>query len=332
MLEPVKITLLSLPFLDPSPAFGFDTRTPLPSPIVACPLSAEVQRAIDACVTTGNAVLELGSQLSETSAHLCRAVGLDGRAVLADVKRKEATSGRSRGRDVAPFLGGGPPRTPSHANVARESFVDRVEYHELERYEEWRALVKGGRQFDVIILDVASTIGNDLHLSALSIANEFIASQRNLRSVVVKSKVLSKLSRRIIHSQRLLDGTVALPAKDELDGYPDPLIIPCVGVNDYRNTIPYVVDQGDEVIEVGCHYGTTTSLLYDASVTKEGLGFCAGVDIGEKIIQSARRRYPEINLRSWMLGTRSICSRSKGNIVDATRLLVMMLCTQTSVA
>jgi hypothetical protein len=217
-------------------------------------------------------VLELGAQLSDTSAHLCRAVGAGGRAVLVDVKRKVATSGRSIGRDASLFVETDDLH-PESITTDTESFVDRTEYHELEQFDQWRELVitegSAHRQYDVMILDVSSTIGNDLHLTAMSLANEFIASQTKSRAIIMKSKLLSQFSKRIIHSQRLSDGTVRLPSKDELDRCSTPVIIPCVGVNDYRKTIPYVVESGDEVIEVGCHFGSTTSLLHDAAVAKE---------------------------------------------------------------
>ena len=141
-----------------------------------------------------------------------------------------------------------------------------------------------------MILDVGSTIGNDLYLSAFIICNEFISYQQP-RVVIVKSKVLSSLAKRIIHSQRLLDGTTKLPS--QLERSTTPILIPCVGVNDYRQTIPMVVRKGDSVLEVGCHYGTTTELLHDAAVIKNK-GFCAGVDVGIKIIHNAKSRYPNM--------------------------------------
>jgi len=293
-------TLLFLDLVLPAFCFSAKASSSSPPPIIACKSTKEVQRAIDIYINPNDVVLELGAQLADTSAHLCRAIGSNGKAVLVDVKRKEATSGRSIGRDTSLFFG----HTDDNAIDTEDLFIDQAEYHELEQFDQWRELMlmtnneDSLRKYDAMILDVGSTIGNDLYLSALSLANEFIAKQPKTRVVIVKSKVLSNFSRRIIHSQRLLDGTVNLPMKDELDRLPDPIIIPCVGVRDYRRTIPFIVEQGDDVIEVGCHYGTSTSLLYDAAVMKGGDndsgGFCAGVDIGEKIIQNAKRRYPEM--------------------------------------
>lgn len=268
---------------------SFSPRTKNFVPIIACKSTSEVCKAIDVYVNSDDRVLELGAQLSGISTHICKTVGPAGNAVLVDVKRKDATSGRSQGRDTTPFLG-----TSSESENNSANFVDRVEYHELDQFDQWRELTKDNQSYQVLVLDVGSMIGGDLYLSALSLAYEFIGNQQHLpRAIIVKSKVLNNLSRRIVHSQRLLDGTIKLPEKDELDKFPNPIIIPCVGVNDYRKTIPILLEQGDEVIEIGSHYGSTTTMLHDAVKNGED-GFCVGVDIGDKIIASAKKRYPEV--------------------------------------
>ena len=50
------------------------------------------------------------------------------------------------------------------------------------------------------------------------------------------------------------------------------------------------------MLEVGCHFGTTTALLYEAvnpnpKTGDKSYGFCAGVDIGEKIIANAKKKF-----------------------------------------
>jgi len=267
----LSIFLLLL-HLSPISCFNTKPSRTKPTPIITCKSNAEVRQAIDIYINPNDRILELGSQLSDTSSYLCQAISADkGTAVLVDVKRKETTSGRSKGRDVSIL----------------QTFANRIEYHELELFEQWKELIKQ-QHFDVLVVDVGSTIGNDLHLSALTICNEFISYQQP-RVVIVKSKVLSSLAKRIIHSQRLLDGTTHLPT--QLERSTTPILIPCVGVNDYRQTIPMVVRKGDSVLEVGCHYGTTTELLHAAAVIKNK-GFCAGIDIGS--IMNAKRRYPDI--------------------------------------
>ena len=113
-----------------------------PPPIITCKTNAEVRRAIDIYINPNDRILELGSQLSDTSTYLCQAISTDdnGTAVLVDVKRKETTSGRSKGRDLSIL----------------QSFANRIEYHELEQFEQWKELIKQPKQFDGLILDVGS--------------------------------------------------------------------------------------------------------------------------------------------------------------------------------
>jgi hypothetical protein len=196
-----------------------------------------------------------------------------------------------------------------------------VDFVELDQFDQWRNVVVSSIQqeqssnFDALILDVGTMIGNDLHLTALSLANEFLKlialkneesskneegnSIRMPRVVLIKSKSLSSLARRLVHTQRLLDGTKSLPSILERSQHP--YIIASVGVEEYRRTIPHVVREGDELLEVGCHFGRTTSILHHAaaqttmpSEDKDSGGFCIGVDIGPKIIQNAQKQYPDI--------------------------------------
>jgi hypothetical protein len=181
--------------------------------------------------------------------------------------------------------------------------------------------------FDVLILDVTAMCGNDLELTALSTVTEFVnhQHQRNhnnnkddakprLRVVIIKSKALTSLARRLIHAQRLCDHhdgiatTSTLSSTDTRTIIPDlkwprrddrPYLVAAVGVGEYRQTIPYVVRPQDAMVEVGCFKGTTTKLLHQAAATakEEGdirLGYCIGVDIGPKIIARAQRELPNM--------------------------------------
>ncbi|KAL7454517.1 hypothetical protein ACHAWC_006142 [Mediolabrus comicus] len=116
-----------------------------------CKSTAEVTAAIDIYVKSDDNVIELGAQLSDISTCLCRAVGTDGKAVLVDVKRKDATSGRSKGRDTTPFLG--PTSQYSSSSSSKDDFVDRVQYHELDQFDQWREITRGNN-YQVMILDV----------------------------------------------------------------------------------------------------------------------------------------------------------------------------------
>lgn len=68
----------------------------------------------------------------------------------------------------------------------------------------------------------------------------------------------------------------------------EPYIIASVGVEEYRRTIPFIVEKQDEVLEVGCHFGRTTYILHEKAK------FCIGVDIGPKIIKHAKKNYETI--------------------------------------
>lgn len=59
-------------------------------------------------------------------------------------------------------------------------------------------------------------------------------------------------------------------------------------VREYRDTIPEWVNHEDVVLEIGCEWGTTTTLI--APRCKEVIG----TDISEECIAEARRRHPGI--------------------------------------
>lgn len=60
------------------------------------------------------------------------------------------------------------------------------------------------------------------------------------------------------------------------------------GVKEYRETIPAWVNSDDVVLEIGCEWGTTTTLI--APHCKKVIG----TDISPKCIKRAREMYPEL--------------------------------------
>ena len=60
------------------------------------------------------------------------------------------------------------------------------------------------------------------------------------------------------------------------------------GVKEYRATIPSLVTPQDVVLELGCEFGTTTSLL--AQHCREVIG----TDVSPEVIDRARRTYPGV--------------------------------------
>lgn len=243
----------------------------------------------------GDRVLELGAQLDASTATIRNVIGMDGSAVFADVKRTETKSGRSGqgSRDPDMFLRG------SEDGDGDSSSNNNCQYIELEQFAQWKTIlddnVASQSPFDVLVLDATAMLGNDLELTALSVIMEFVddTSRRGgqrPRVVIVKSKAISSLSRRLVHAQRLFDGSVVRDFKSSSrDGRP--YIIAGVGVEEYRRTIPYVVQKTDACLEVGCFSGTTTKLVHEAAE----LGYCVGVDIGRPIVERARKEHPDIH-------------------------------------
>ena len=81
-----------------------------------------------------------------------------------------------------------------------------------------------------------------------------------------------------------------------------PVIVGARGVREYRNCIETVVRPGDRVLELGCHFGTTTAILAEAV----GPGGCAlGVDVGPSIIAKAQEEHPGVDFMvgdAWGVG------------------------------
>lgn len=259
---------------------GTNARRVKPIPYIATTSTIEHSRALSQYIRQGDRVLELGTQLDSCTETIREAIGDAGHGVFVDVKRTETTSGRS----------GQGSRDP---NMFQDS-GENIKYVELEQFSYFRTVLDDNVEspFDVLVLDVTAMLGNDLELAALSVIFEFVddmtrRGKQRPRVVIVKSKTIASLSRRLVHAQRLFDGTVTRDFKSpSRDGRP--YIIAGVGVEDYRRTIPYVVQDSDECLEVGCFSGTTTQLVDDAS------SYCIGVDIGPKIIKRAKKEHPDI--------------------------------------
>ena len=263
---------------------------------IACSSTTEVTRAIGKYVLEGDTAAELGSQLRDSSVALCQAVGATGRALLVDVERKfpnekkgqERTSAMRREGDEVEF------------------FPDRAVFVETSSFQLWREALflreYPKPQYDALVVDMSTVAGNDLDLTCISLVREFIALNRGeedniCRAVIVKSGSLQNLARRLHHAQRIISGAQTLD-KGRIGGHSS--IIGAVGVKQYRETIPFVVKEGDVCIEVGSHLGTTTTEI-DKAAKKGGAeecsgssGGCLGVDVGPHIISKAREKYPNL--------------------------------------
>jgi len=113
-----------------------------------------------------------------------------GRGVFVDLKRAETLSGRScqGSRDPDMF----------DSETRRN-----VEYIEIDSFSQWKSVLDG-RHFDVLVLDSAM-LGNTLSLTTIQTVFEFVNDQSRRgnrpRTVIVKSKTINSLARRLIHSQ-----------------------------------------------------------------------------------------------------------------------------------
>lgn len=264
---------------------------------IACSSTTEVTRAIEKYVQEGDAVAELGSQLRESSTTLCETIGPTGKAVLVDIERKfpnekegqERTSAMRREGDENDF------------------YNDRATFVETSGFEFWREALffreHPKRQYNALVVDMSTVAGNDLELTCISLIKEFIAlnhgsgeNDNQCRAVIVKSGSLHNLARRLFHAQRVISGAQSL---DQRYNGGHSSIIGAVGVKQYRDTVPFVVKKGDICVEVGCHLGTSTTIINEAAKGGDGNsnapGGCLGVDVGSHIIKKAIVKYPHLS-------------------------------------
>ena len=206
-------------------------------------------------------------------------------------------------------------------------FNDRATFVETKEFDYWRHALffRPGRQqchphYNALVVDVSTVAGNDLELTCISLVKEFIAlnqgyddddgegeealddyddddKDKNRKVVViVKSASLHNLARRLCHAQKVISGAQPLLPQEQVGGTS---IIGTVGVDQYRDTIPFVVKEGDVCVEIGCHFGTTTTLIDQAArgANSGGGGGCLGVDVGPNIISSAKKKYPHLSFQ-----------------------------------
>jgi hypothetical protein len=278
-----------------------------PIPYIATTSTTEHGRALTQFLQPGDRVLELGTNLDASTQIICNAVGSDGHAVLCELFPTGRSGRINQGsRDSELFA-------KDDDNDDGITHYNNFEYIELDQFSQYRRVLDDNVEtpFDVMVLDATAVLGNDLELTSLSVIMEFVddmerRGKRRPRCVIVKSKAISSLSRRLVHAQRLFDGsTVRDFTTPSRDGRP--YIIASVGVDEYRRTIPHVVRKGDACLEVGCFSGSSTRLVHDAATKSEKIdgdtstegtdssGYCIGVDIGPKIIERAKREHPDIH-------------------------------------
>jgi len=239
-----------------------------------CCSTRELVKAVELFVQEGDVVAEVGAQLRDVStaiAEKCQS------AVLVDIERK--------------FPADSTDRTSAMRRSGDETRLDHhVTFREISSLSNWRKALffddthKKG-PYDVLVLDVSAVVGNDLEWTSFSLVQEFLVLNECLggicRTVLVKSAGLNRLAACLVHGQVWIDrGSNVTPH-----------ILATVGVQEYRRTMERAVKPGDAVLEVGCHFGTSTAQLAEAASPG---GYCIGVDVGSSIIAGAKQRHPEV--------------------------------------
>jgi SAM-dependent methyltransferase len=241
--------------------------------IITCSSTKELAQAVDEYIKPHHVVAELGSQLRDVSTRICHRCQ---RATLVDVHRKFPKAQQDSRRTDAMRL-----------EHTEDFFPDVAEFVEIAQFSDWNQAFFGEPQqrYDIFVLDVNSIVGNDLEWTALNLIDQFQAWNGGFPlTVLVKSVGLNQWACRLVHGQRWR-------GLEDYTAIPPPHIIATRGVQEYRSTIPYTVRPTDAVLEVGCHFGTTTTLLQDHGQ------YCIGVDVGSKIIKEADKRHSGICFR-----------------------------------
>ena len=154
-----------------------------------------------------------------------------------------------------------------------------------------------GVDFDVAVLDIAQWSGRDSLLDSLSLTNSYWLGF-DLRYIVCKSKALLQMGQRLLDAKLLdpgqklqklcLHSDKAAPAPSGPPAGPDPTsgkVVCAVGVLEYRATIPFVIRDGDRVLEIGCQAGLTAKLIKQSTS-----GRVVGSDVAPQSIEHAKRQ------------------------------------------
>ena len=250
-----------------------------PASIIAAPSARELERVAPQLIRDGDSVLCAGLALGSQIELLKRLAGDAGRVVAVDVPRKES---RSR----------------------RELFQSNAveDFRPLTRAGDVTAALRPDECFDCVVVDAAALLGFDLPLDTLALCEGLRRRQpEKPLTVLVRSSGLATLSGRLCAGDdleriaRILRMHDERPSLDELRIYEaQPVIVGARGVREYRACIDTVVRPGDRVLELGCHFGTTTAILAEAVGPS---GYALGVDVGPSIIATAKEQHPTIDFK-----------------------------------
>lgn len=256
---------------------------------ITCASTNELASAVSRFVRRDDSVAELGSQLRDVSSTICDSLQPEqgGQAILVDVVRKFPKNTKN----VEAI-----DRTRAMRQPGQELdfYPDTAIFTEISKLDDWRSAfmdASATTSFDVFVLDVNAIVGNDLEWTSLSIIRDFTSMFPSCRLVLVKSFRLNQWAKQLVHGQRWMTNQ----QQGRQNKRSTTKIIATVGVHEYRELIPFTVRPGDSVLEVGCHLGTSTILLHEATTVGNDTGYCIGVDVGPKIILGAKQRYPDVH-------------------------------------
>ena len=248
--------------------------------IIAAPSARELERVAPQLIAPDDAVLCAGLALGSQIELLKR---LAGRVVSVDVPRKESRSRRE---------------------LFQSDAADDV--RPLTRAGDVTAALRPDECFDCVVIDAAALLGFDLPLDTLALCEALRRRQETAPTVLVRSSALATLAGRLAAGDdlkriaRILQMHDERPSLDETRIYEaQPVLVGARGVREYRNCIDTVVRPDDRVLELGCHFGTTTAMLANAG------GYALGIDVGTSIIASAKEQHPTIDFMvgdAWGVG------------------------------
>ena len=242
-----------------------------PAGIVAAPSARELERVAPQLISDGDSVLCAGLALGSQIEMLKR---LAGRVVSVDVPRKESRSRRE---------------------LFQSDAADDV--RPLTRAGDVTAALRPDESFDCVVVDAAALLGFDLPLDTLALCEGLRRRQpEKPPTILVRSSALATLAGRLAAGDdlnriaRILRMHDERPTLDNTRIYEaQPVIVGARGVREYRNCIDTVVRPGDRVLELGCHFGTTTAMLANAA------SYALGVDVGTSIIAKAKEEHPGVD-------------------------------------
>lgn len=230
------------------------------------------RKAAVALLGPADCVLEVGCQLGSTTALLASKAAC---VVGVDINKDMDGKGRV------------------HTSVADAGLPDNIMFdiadpHDLLRIQKICNTHVENSPVTVLLVDAYDVIGNDLPLELLALCRQLSrVLAPSLHTILVRSKSLGQLQSQLSTARNIIGSEDLRPPRNG-----KPHIVAAFGVYEYRLAAEQLLQPGWRVLEIGCHFGTSTDLLH-AATSKTG-GSCVGVDISPDIIKSAKRKFPEV--------------------------------------